>query len=174
MSTNRVHTFIERMLSIDMVNIFSNAYCVNKYGWLLCWIYTLYQYWKCWSVLMIGCWEDVHRGNLLKILLLWWHDKKRNSNQVSQIFDISRGYTTRQYPQYGSEKSRIMVRLWTCKWLPVLMDRFKSHLPLDKMAAISQTTFADAFLWMKSFIFWLNFSLKFVLKGWINNNPELV
>ena len=28
-----------------------------------------------------------------------------------------------------------------------------SHLPLDKMAAISQTTFSNAFSWMKSFVF---------------------
>ena len=30
-----------------------------------------------------------------------------------------------------------------------------THLPLDKMAAISQTIFSDAFSWMKSFVFWL-------------------
>ena len=32
-----------------------------------------------------------------------------------------------------------------------------SHLPLDKMAAISPTIFSDAFSWMKTFAFWLNF-----------------
>ena len=32
-----------------------------------------------------------------------------------------------------------------------------THLPLDKMVAISQTIFSDAFLWMKSFIFQLQF-----------------
>ena len=30
-------------------------------------------------------------------------------------------------------------------------------LPLDKIAAISQKTFSDAFSWMKSFVFWLIF-----------------
>ena len=30
-----------------------------------------------------------------------------------------------------------------------------THLPLDKMAPISQTMFSDAFSWMKSFVFWL-------------------
>ena len=35
--------------------------------------------------------------------------------------------------------------------------RFLSHLPLDKMAAISQTTFSSAFSWMKSFIFRFKF-----------------
>ena len=32
-----------------------------------------------------------------------------------------------------------------------------THLPLDKMAAISQTTFSDAFWRMKSFVFWSKF-----------------
>ena len=32
-----------------------------------------------------------------------------------------------------------------------------THLPLDKMAAISQTIFSDAYSWMKHFVFWLKF-----------------
>ena len=32
-----------------------------------------------------------------------------------------------------------------------------THLPFNKMAAISQTIFSDAFSWMKIFIFWLKF-----------------
>ena len=32
-----------------------------------------------------------------------------------------------------------------------------THLPVDKMAAISQTLISDAFSWMKSFVFWLQF-----------------
>ena len=44
--------------------------------------------------------------------------------------------------------------------------------PLDKMAAISQTIFSDAFSWKKSLVFWLRKkSLKFVP---IDNNPVLV
>ena len=43
----------------------------------------------------------------------------------------------------------------------------------DKMAAVSQTTFSSAFLWMKMFKFlWI--SLKFVSKGPIDNIPALV
>ena len=49
------------------------------------------------------------------------------------------------------------------------------HVPLDKMAAISQTIFSDAFSWMKSFVLKLiKISLKFVPKGPIDNNPALV
>ena len=44
------------------------------------------------------------------------------------------------------------------------------HLPLDKMAAVLQTIFSDAFSWMKSFLF----SLKFVPKDPIDNNLALV
>ena len=43
---------------------------------------------------------------------------------------------------------------------------------MDKMAAISQTVFPDAFSWMKSF-FLIKISLKFVPKDPINNNPAL-
>ena len=32
-----------------------------------------------------------------------------------------------------------------------------NHLPLDKMAAFSQTIFLDAFSWMKGVLFWLKF-----------------
>ena len=39
-----------------------------------------------------------------------------------------------------------------------------THLPLDKMAAISQTTFSNAFLWMKKFEFWLKFHCSLFLR----------
>ena len=32
-----------------------------------------------------------------------------------------------------------------------------THLPLDKMAAISQTMCSNAFSWMKSFVFWFKY-----------------
>ena len=52
-------------------------------------------------------------------------------------------------------------------------DNALIHLPLDKMAAISQRIFSDAFSWMKSFVFSLKISLKIVPKGSIDNNPAL-
>ena len=39
-----------------------------------------------------------------------------------------------------------------------------THLPLNKMAAISQTMFSDAFSWMNSFIFWLKFHWSLFLR----------
>ena len=39
-----------------------------------------------------------------------------------------------------------------------------THLPLDKMPAISQTTFSNAFSWMKNFVFWLKFHRSLFLR----------
>ena len=39
-----------------------------------------------------------------------------------------------------------------------------THLPLDEMAAISQTIFSDPFLWMKIFVFGLNFHWSLFLR----------
>ena len=38
-----------------------------------------------------------------------------------------------------------------------------THLPLDKMAAISQMTFSTTFSWMRSFVFWFQFHWRFFL-----------
>ena len=58
------------------------------------------------------------------------------------------------------------------KWIKIVIGSFKkpilawgqeviisalTHLSLDKMAAILQTVFSDAFSWMKIFIFWSEF-----------------
>ena len=34
-----------------------------------------------------------------------------------------------------------------------------NHFPLDKMAAVSQTTFSSAFSWMKSLVLWISLDL---------------
>ena len=49
-----------------------------------------------------------------------------------------------------------------------------THLPLDKMAAISQTIFSDAFSWMNFFCILIKMSLNFVLKDSIDTNAALV
>ena len=41
-----------------------------------------------------------------------------------------------------------------------------THLPLDKMATISQTILSDAFSWMKSFVFWY-FCILILFVGWV-------
>ena len=50
-----------------------------------------------------------------------------------------------------------------------------THLPLDKMAAISQTIFSDACVLInEKFCILVKISRKFVPKGTIDNNPALV
>ena len=44
---------------------------------------------------------------------------------------------------------------------------------LDTMDAISQMLFADTFSWMKTFMFLIRISQKFVPKGPIDNKPAL-
>ena len=53
-----------------------------------------------------------------------------------------------------------LVFLWfgIARFIPIFSGLLHlSHLPLDKMAAVSQTIFWDAFSWMKSFALWLKF-----------------
>ena len=45
-----------------------------------------------------------------------------------------------------------------------ILYRELTHLPLDKMAAFSQTTFSNAFSWMKSFTFWFEFHWNWFLR----------
>ena len=40
-----------------------------------------------------------------------------------------------------------------------------THLPLDKMATISQATFSGAFSWMKIFVYWSKFHLSVFLRS---------
>ena len=56
--------------------------------------------------------------------------------------------------------------------LPYFWEKL-THLPLDKMATISQTIFSDAFSWIKICVL-IRISQKFVPKDQIGNNPPLV
>ena len=57
-------------------------------------------------------------------------------------------------------KPSVSAKVWYYMYIRHRNDTCAIHInssPLDKMAAISQTVFSDAFSWMKSFIFWSNF-----------------
>ena len=57
------------------------------------------------------------------------------------------------------------LKMLSAKWrLFCIGLNVLTHLPLDKMAAISQKIFSDAFLWMKSFVFWLKFHWSLFLR----------
>ena len=59
--------------------------------------------------------------------------------------------------------------------LTLTLETSKStHLSLDKMAAILQTTFSKKISLMKRFIFWIEILWKFVSKGPIDNKAVLV
>ena len=55
-----------------------------------------------------------------------------------------------------------------------MIETALTHLPLDKMAAISQTIFLDAFFVNGMLCIFIKTSLKFVTEGLIDNNPTLV
>ena len=57
-------------------------------------------------------------------------------------------------------------------WVALLLKT--AHLPLDKMAAILQTTFSNDFSWMKKFCISILISLRFVPKAPIDNKSTLV
>ena len=60
---------------------------------------------------------------------------------------------------------------WSTNWTPNHCIIFGTscvclltHLPLDKMTTISQTTFWNAFSWMKRFVFWYEFHWSLFLR----------
>ena len=62
-------------------------------------------------------------------------------------------------------------------WQPQCINSWTvllTHHSLDKMAAISQMTFSNAFSWVKSLDVLTKISLKFVTKGPTDNNPAFV
>ena len=53
-------------------------------------------------------------------------------------------------------------------------NTYLTHLPQDKMAAISQIVFSDAFSWMKNFVFWLRFHWSLFLRFQLAITQHLV
>ena len=70
------------------------------------------------------------------------------SKRESLFFEITWS-DTRNGPQ------ALVTQDCFCKELLQILEL--THLPLDKMVAISQTTVSDALLWMNSRVFWLKF-----------------
>ena len=59
------------------------------------------------------------------------------------------------------------MRANLASWQLSVFSALITHLPLDKMATISQTIFSDAFSSMKSFVFWLKFHWSLFLTVWL-------
>ena len=78
------------------------------------------------------------------------------------VKDLTRccAWNTGRYEKWYDEMCFAQVRLQV-----EIRGLIKSHLPLDKMTAISQTTFPNAFSWMKKFESWLKFHWRLFLMG---------
>ena len=57
-----------------------------------------------------------------------------------------------------------MLGGWWRNWYCIVVGQHLTHLPLNKMAAILQMIFSDAFSWMKSFAFWWRFHWSLFLR----------
>ena len=77
-------------------------------------------------------------------------------------------------PQVRIRQLIFQIVEWIYHFPPYFLSIEFTHLPLDKMATISQKKFQDTFLWMKSFVFQFKISLKFVPEGPTENDPALV
>ena len=103
------------------------------------------------------------------------------TTHLTRLCTLVRTLMTRKWIQSWCRVSRIIVqsianlhttiitRIHTSVQQHVNPDRSRgsailTHLPLDKMAAISQTMFSDAFSWMKSFVFRLKFHLSLFVR----------
>ena len=76
--------------------------------------------------------------------------KSNLANLFSNCFDFAQNAAMQNFKTIWANDENVMAE----REFGIL-----SHLlpPLDKMAAISQTTFSYAYLWMKRFVLWLKF-----------------
>ena len=66
-------------------------------------------------------------------------------------------FVKKSFSGYQWFRKNVLWIRWRCSNCPARYLRGLTHFALDKMAAIPQTIFSDAFSWMKSFVFWLKF-----------------
>ena len=125
-----------------------------------------------WYYAVIGC-------------FLW---SRTTTNQISIL---STNYACRrgmQVSQSGRDRTHRRRRPPSCMIVtamivtvsPQWIFRYKqstdglTDIPWDKMAAISQKVFSDAFSWMKNFVFWLKFHWSlFIRAHWKKNSYGL-
>ena len=88
------------------------------------------------------------------------------------------------WPRVFTRLQRVLVlkmhTLCLCKQLVTAYKRGKivtwgielAHLPLDKIVTILQPTLSNAFLWMKSFVFWFEFHWSLFLRVQLTYAPR--
>ena len=91
---------------------------------------------------------------------------------ATSTFVVSTNCTLWMWAKYNSYNvvlrkevisAKVAKRLWNCHCNKHSCPDL-THLPLEKMAAISQMIFSDAFLWMISYVFWLKFHWRLFLR----------
>ena len=94
------------------------------------------------------------------------------------VIDLNQLFNHNQFPiivKWQSRRGSGGAKWWCFYWLCKLLQppcNF-AHLPVDKMDAISQMIFSDVFLWMKSFVFWLNFHWSLFLRFQLTINQHV-
>ena len=104
----------------------------------------------------IGIWDTAQgQYTWCAVIVIWWYLFSRGLDWITKgsCENSDRGASETSFYTCQSATEEYQ-RAWSHRLLGKL-----THLPRDKMAAISQTIFSDAFSWMKGFIFWLNWSL---------------
>ena len=90
----------------------------------------------------------------LKMSFTKWHPFCLGLNCVDLKLDMKLWMTTSVLNPWWSlspTQKTFYMEMEVLQYSPL------THLPLDKMAAISQTISSDAFLWIKSLVFWSKF-----------------
>ena len=88
---------------------------------------------------------------LVKFVEILHREQEINLSNIFRIQDLKAWSIPWLHPQVWAYEVWVLCQLY--------------HLPLDKMATISEMIFSEAFSWMKSFVFWLKNTLKFFPKG---------
>ena len=116
-----------------------------------------------------GCWSSIWTYSRCR-LILWGVSGQGTLSQLG-ITDLTARFMGPRLGLAGVDRTQVgpMLAPWT-----LLSGRLLTHLPLDEVAAVSQTTYSNAlFLHEKVWIV-TKISLKFVPKGPIDNNPTFV
>ena len=100
--------------------------------------------------------EREKRYHLNDIHITWTNNKQEvismwaiKGLQIFHAQSISIPYASILLNNYGNDVVEKGSKQRTCVCL--------THVSLDKIAAISQTIFSDAFSWMKNVVFWVQF-----------------
>ena len=131
----------------------------------------LIQYW----VIVNWTLRNKFQWNFHKNIKLFIHANASENIVCNMVTILSRGenrFKESMFSRLSSLIRRNLLAVWTTE-LPQSMSIFTctgcpvwqlTHLPLDKMAAILQTIFSDAFSWMISSVLWLKFHWNLFLR----------